>query len=73
MFLADTTLKALRTSVLSTLTEELFKEHSYKYVLSGKWNQDCIEVYIKKKSIVFSHIFKTDVLNSKHLLFSPLF
>jgi hypothetical protein len=47
-FLSQTTMGALRISILSSieLTNELF-QNSYKYILSGKWNQDCIEVNIK--------------------------
>ena len=46
MFLSETTMYALRISILSTieLTEELFGTYKYKYVLSGKLNQDCVEV-----------------------------
>ena len=47
MFLSQTTLEALRISIYSTigLTNELFsKAYSFKYVLSAKWNQDCVEV-----------------------------
>jgi len=57
MFASDTTLKALRVSILSTisLTEELFsKKYGYKYVLSGKWNQDCIEVVLYHLFTIFS-------------------
>lgn len=46
MFLAETTLFALRVTIKSTisLTEELLNTFKYKYVLTGKLNQDCVEV-----------------------------
>ena len=46
MFISQTTLEALRLSILSTisLTEELLYKEKYAYVLSSKWNQDCVEV-----------------------------
>ena len=44
-FIANTTLHALRITIYSTidLVEELFKK-GYPYVLTGKFNQDCVEV-----------------------------
>lgn len=46
MFLSETTMYALRVTILSTisLTNELFDTYKYKYVLTGKLNQDCVEV-----------------------------
>lgn len=45
-FLSDTSLKAMRVTVTSTiqLVEFLLGGCNYDYVLTGKFNQDCIEV-----------------------------
>lgn len=48
-FLSKVTLNLLRVTILSTtkLVDMLFT-FDYKYVLTGKFNQDCIEVMITK-------------------------
>lgn len=53
MFCSDTTLRAWRTSLSSTLllVEEMFLA-DFDMVLSGRWNQDPIEVFN-----IFEHIF----------------
>ncbi len=45
-FLSPTTLKAMRVTTLSTLrlTAELLHKSKFKFVLTGKFNQDCVEV-----------------------------
>ncbi len=45
-FLSPATLKAMRVSLLSTikLTEEHLTRSKFKFVLTGKFNQDCVEV-----------------------------
>ncbi len=48
MFCAETTLRAWRTNVLSSLSlvNEMFSE-GYETVLTGRWNQDPVEVIIR--------------------------
>jgi hypothetical protein len=49
-FASQTTLEALRVTVFSTieLTEHLFSsEINFEFVLTGKLNQDCIEVCLR--------------------------
>lgn len=54
-FASDTTLDGWRLSIRSTidLTEELLNPKNplekYDFVLTAKWNQDALEVYICKK------------------------
>lgn len=44
-FLSKVTLDSLRVTILSTIdVVELLFQDKYKYVLTGKFNQDCIEV-----------------------------
>lgn len=44
-FLSKVTLNGLRVTILSTIdVVELLLRDNYKYVLTGKLNQDCIEV-----------------------------
>lgn len=45
-FLSDTSLKAMRITVCSTieLVEFLLKKCGFDFVLTGKFNQDCLEV-----------------------------
>lgn len=45
-FLSETSLKALRVTLTSAiqLTEFLMEKCHYDFVLTGKFNQDCIEV-----------------------------
>lgn len=44
-FLSKVTLNGLRVTILSTIdVVELLLRENYKYVLTGKLNQDCIEV-----------------------------
>jgi len=47
-FLSDTSLKAMRITIMSTiqLVEFLLDECGYDFVLSGKFNQDCLEVVL---------------------------
>lgn len=46
-FLYSTTMNGLRVTILSTIDVDNFLLNSgYKYVLTGKLNQDCIEVNI---------------------------
>lgn len=47
-FLSDTSLKAMRVTLTSAiqLVEFLLEKCNYSYVLTGKCNQDCIEVCI---------------------------
>jgi len=51
MFISQTKLDALRLSVMSTisLSEELLIKEKYAYVLSSRWNQDCVEASFKTK------------------------
>jgi hypothetical protein len=53
-FLSKVTLNGLRVTILSTIdiVEFLLKEN-YKYVLTGKLNQDCIEVRIHIHLLVY--------------------
>lgn len=46
-FLSDTSLKAMRITLQSTieLVNFLLEKGKYDFVLTGKFNQDCIEVY----------------------------
>lgn len=48
-FLSDTSLKAMRVTITSTiqLVEFLLERCNYEFVLTGKFNQDCIEVVIE--------------------------
>lgn len=47
-FLSDTSLKAMRITLNSSiqLIEFLLKTCEYQFVLSGKFNQDCLEVSV---------------------------
>ena len=47
-FVSDTTLGALRMTIISTieLTHHLLFDMDYEFVLTGKFNQDCVEVSI---------------------------
>lgn len=53
MFASTTTIRGWRTSIQSTIaiTEELFSKN-YGFVLTGKFNQDALEVTIIKYHIV---------------------
>lgn len=49
-FLAPMTLHAMRVTIYSTigLTKNLLKREEFSFVLTGKFNQDCIEVRTSK-------------------------
>lgn len=62
-FLSDTSLKAMRLTLTSAmeLTEFLLNKCSYDFVLSGKFNQDCLEVtkksYCNQNLILIKYFF----------------
>ncbi len=52
-FLSKITLNGLRVTIMSTIdVVELLLRENYKYVLTGKLNQDCIEVIISVPRIM---------------------
>ena len=63
-FASQTTLQALRMTLFSTieLTDHLLSDDiGYDFVLTGKFNQDCIEVYTDK-TISYSNILLIFIL-----------
>ena len=57
-FVSDTTLGALRMTILSIieLTDHLLYVEEYEFVLTGKLNQDCVEV--SDRMSIFDYILK---------------
>jgi hypothetical protein len=69
MFVFDITFKGFRVSILSVidLVEMLIDEYELKYVLTGKFNQDCVEVTVTEK--IFTKLFLRAGLNFIVVLF----
>lgn len=56
-FISNTSLKAMRITLTSAieLIEYLLMKCNYDFVLSGKFNQDCLEVGLLSLTTTFSH------------------
>lgn len=73
-FLSDSTFQGLRITITSTikLSKHLLEKEGFEYVLTRKFNQDCLEVS-KRSNIYFPEIHtsitKTDlILNCRNFL-----
>jgi hypothetical protein len=76
MFVSVITLEGFSVPILSVidLVEMLFDEYEFKYVLTGKFNQDCVEItvtftklFLRARQITLLHlrIFDTQVSELK--------
>jgi len=57
-FLTQMTADGLKITLKSTidLVDYLLNKYNYKYVLTAKFNQDCLEVYFKITFFLYCHI-----------------